>query len=84
MSGELPLSRPTSLRRDQPAQHLSVEATAAERAAVAKVLGIEGVEYLRLDGALRFAGRDFALCARIEATVSQACVVTDAPVSQRI
>lgn len=58
---------------------------AGTRARIATALELSGVEALRLKGELRPAGRrDWVLDARLEATVTQACVVTLAPVTTRI
>lgn len=58
---------------------------AAALAAIAGSLGLIGLDGLRLRGELRPAGRlDWLLEAELEATVTQACVVTLAPVTTRI
>jgi hypothetical protein len=84
MNGELPLSCPTSLRDDQPVQHVRVEASATERLGVAALLGVEAVDHLDLTGDLVSVERGFRLRAQLRATVTQACVVTREPVVQRI
>lgn len=54
-------------------------------AAIAGALGLLGLEGLRFRGELRPAGRqDWVLEADLEATVTQACVITLAPVPARI
>lgn len=54
-------------------------------AAIAGALGLLGLEALGFRGELRPAGRrDWLLEADLEATVTQACVVTLAPVTSRI
>lgn len=54
-------------------------------AAIAGALGIPAVEAVRFRGELRPAGRrDWVLDADLEATVTQACVITLAPVTSRI
>lgn len=54
-------------------------------AAIAASLGILGLEGLRFHGELRPGGRqDWVLEANLEATVTQACIVTLAPVTTRI
>src|SRR5690606_5604975 len=54
-------------------------------AAIAADLGLIGLDGLRFRGELRPAGRqDWVLEADLEATVTQACVVTFAPVTTRI
>lgn len=58
---------------------------AEDRAAIAKRFGLSGLRKLRFEGALRPEGRtDWALVAKIGATVVQPCVVTLAPVTTRI
>lgn len=54
-------------------------------AQIARDLGIEAVRKLRFEGSLSPIGRqDWALKAKLGATVVQSCVVTLAPVSTRI
>lgn len=58
---------------------------AGARAAIAGALGLLDLADLRFRGEIRPAGRrDWLLEGRIEATVTQACVVTLAPVVSRI
>lgn len=58
---------------------------AEERAAIAAALGLVAVAELRLRGELRPAGRrDWLVEAELGAEVTQACVVTLAPVTSRI
>ena len=54
-------------------------------AAIAADLGLIGLDGLRFRGELRPAGRqDWVLDADLEATVTQACIVTLVPVTSRI
>lgn len=63
----------------------AVEADPAARAALARDLGILGIERLRLAGAMSPRGKtDWALEARLEGRVVQACVVTTEPVATDI
>ncbi|WP_347313349.1 YceD family protein [Defluviimonas sp. SAOS-178_SWC] len=58
---------------------------AGARARIAAALDILSVEMARLQGELRPAGRhDWTLDARLTATVTQACIVTLAPVTIEI
>lgn len=55
------------------------------RQALARALDLQGIARLRLEGEIRPEGRaDFLLSARLEAEVTQSCVVTLAPVPARI
>lgn len=52
---------------------------------LARALDLQGIARLRLEGEIRPEGRaDFLLSARLEAEVTQSCVVTLAPVPARI
>lgn len=58
---------------------------AAERAAIARSLGILGIDRLELRGTLSPQGRqDWALSADLSARVVQACIVTTDPVATDI
>lgn len=73
---DLPNRKPT---------RILLEPDAAERAAVADVLGIPAVKKLRFEARLTPRGkRDWSLAAELGATVVQDCVVTLAPVTTRI
>lgn len=73
---DLPNRKPTEI---------TLEPDAAERAAVADVLGIPAVRKLRFAARLTPQGsRDWRLVADLGATVVQDCVVTLAPVTTRI
>ncbi|PWE33963.1 hypothetical protein DDZ14_02020 [Maritimibacter sp. 55A14] len=74
--GELATRRETPFR---------VEPDAAARAAMADELDVLNLAKLRLEGSLGPSGRrDWLLRAQLGATVTQACVVTLAPVTTRI
>ena len=66
------------------ARHLTIEADAAERAALAARFGLVAVDRLaaRLD--LHRDAGGIVVRGRVEGAVTQACVVTDAPVVTRI
>jgi len=67
------------------ASDILLEPDAAERAAIADVLGIPAIRKLRFEARLVPLGqRDWRLEARLGATVVQDCVVTLAPVTTRI
>ncbi|MCB4824829.1 YceD family protein [Roseicella aerolata] len=79
-------SRPLALGRVGPeGRQESLQASEAERSALARRFGILGIESLHAalrlepepDGAVRVAGR-------LDAAVTQACVVTLEPVAQRV
>ncbi len=73
---DLPNRKPTEI---------TLEPDAAERAAVADVLGIPGLRKLRFAARLTPQGsRDWRLVAELGATAVQDCVVTLAPVTTRI
>lgn len=62
-----------------------LEASSDEATALAEALGILGIKKLRASGDIRPLGkRDWELVGTLGATVTQACVVTLAPVSTRI
>jgi uncharacterized metal-binding protein YceD (DUF177 family) len=74
--GDLPNTRPTTVR---------FEPDAGELAALADELGLSALRKVRLEGELRPRGkRDWDLHAQLGATVVQPCVVTLAPVTTRI
>jgi len=73
---ELTTGRPTTF---------TLEPTAAERKAVAQALGIVALKKLKFEGTLTPQGRtDWALQAKLGATVVQECVVSLDPVTTRI
>jgi len=79
-------SRPVTLARIGPEGRQEVlEASAEERAALARRFGILSIESLRADLVLR-PEPDGAVRAdgRLEAAVTQSCVVTLEPVAQRV
>ena len=83
----LPHAHPISLSLPEPRREIAVayRPDAAARAAIAEALGALGVAKLRLDGTLRpRRKRDWLLDAQLGATVTQACVVSLAPVTTRI
>lgn len=74
--GDLATSRPTPF---------AWEPTAEERASIAGALDLSALRKLRLDGAVTPQGpQDWALTARLGATVVQPCVATLDPVTTRI
>lgn len=81
-----PFSRPIQVRA-LPAGGLArdIEASAEERAAIARFLAVPAVEHLRASFSLRPWGEDgAAVTGRIAAKVVQDCVVTLEPVEQEI
>jgi uncharacterized metal-binding protein YceD (DUF177 family) len=77
-------SRPLPVDRNAPPQHsFSIEATEAERKALAKRFGLVSLEALQAQGTLESFddGRRARLTARFTAQVTQSCVVTLEPVS---
>jgi uncharacterized metal-binding protein YceD (DUF177 family) len=73
---DLPTSRPTTF---------ALAPTAAERQAIAQLLGIVALKKLKFEGTLMPQGRtDWTLQAQLGATVVQECVVTLDPVTTRI
>lgn len=65
--------------------HFAWEAGPEARAALARSLDLPAIARLRFAGEIRPEGReDFALTAQLSADVTQACVVTLAPVPARI
>ena len=73
---ELTTGRPTTF---------TLEPNAAERKAVAQALGIVALKKLKFEGTLTPQGRtDWALQAKLGATVVQECVVSLDPVTTRI
>ena len=87
MQDPLPVSLPlrtATLGKRSPTR-FDLKPDAAEREALAGVLGITALPRLRFRGELRPLGRaDLELEARLEATVVQPCVITLAPVTTRI
>lgn len=83
----LPFSHPfrvASLSVRKPAR-FDLRPDAAALATIASALGILGLEDLRFRGELRPAGHgDWMLEADLEAVVTQACIVSLAPVTTRI
>ena len=86
-SDALPYSHPyrvTDLAGRKPTR-FDLRPDAAARARIAAALGILSLDAARLQGELRPAGRrDWSLEARLTATVTQACIVTLAPVTTGI
>lgn len=63
----------------------ALEANAAERAAVAAMLGIQALERLEAEAELRRTGtNEVRARGRVRAAVVQACVVTDEPVPGQV
>lgn len=81
-----PFSRPIPVRRlsrrhDYP---FAIEADAAERAALARFLGVDRVERLAFEGTVSAAGEDgWTVRGRLAAVLGQTCVVTLEPVETR-
>jgi uncharacterized metal-binding protein YceD (DUF177 family) len=73
-------------RNVPPEQPFSIEANAAERAALAKRFGLVGLDALKAEGTLETfdGGRRAVLTAHFTAKVTQSCVVTLAPVAADI
>lgn len=84
MSGALPFSRKATLRAERPAESFVLSPSAAEMAALAAALDLVAVRALTLEGSLERVSGGFAWQGRLEALVVQRCVVTHAPVTQRI
>lgn len=86
-SDRTPFSHPfrTAALPARKATRFDLRPDAAARAAIAADLGVLSLGALRFAGELRPAGRrDWLLEAELEAEVTQACVVTLAPVTSRI
>lgn len=67
------------------AHDFALKPDAAQRAQLAETLGILGIKKLSFAGTLAPSGaKDFKLTAHIGATVTQACIVTNEPVTTRI
>ncbi len=86
-SDPLPFSHPfrvPDLAARKPTR-FDIRPDAAAKARIAAALDIPAVETAHIQGELRSAGkRDWVLEARLDATVTQTCVVTLAPVTTRI
>lgn len=79
--------RPVDLARlGDAGMRMTVEANAAERAALAKRFGISAIDSLRADLELRriSGGAAVKLSGTLSAEVTQACVVTLEPVKQHV
>ncbi len=86
-SDQIPFSHPfrTAALPARKATRFDLRPGEAALAAIAADLGVLSVDALRFAGELRPAGRrDWLLEADLEAEVTQACVVTLAPVAARI
>ena len=70
--------------RAVPAEPLRIEADAAERAALAKRIGIEAVERLTAEVTLVPAGGVVQVTGRIEAAVVQACGISNEPFAVKV
>lgn len=80
MTADQPFSRPVPLRMEMPPTTVHERAGADERAAVAALLELVGIDALEIDATIARAGRGFAVDGRVRARVSQSCVVTFDPV----
>jgi uncharacterized metal-binding protein YceD (DUF177 family) len=65
-------------------RRIAIEADAAERAALAVRFGLVAIGWLAAEAELVRNGADVTATGRIEASVTQACVVTGAPVDARL
>ena len=82
----VPLTRPIPVRRLSRRQEtpFAIEADAAERAALARFLGVDRVDRLSFEGTVAPAGEDgWEVRGRLEAVLGQTCVVTLEPVETR-
>ena len=70
--------------RNLPADPLRLEASADERAALAKRIGIEAVERLTAEVTLLPVGGAIQVSGRIEAAVVQLCAISNDPLATRI
>ena len=70
--------------RNLPADPLRLEASADERAALAKRIGIEAVERLTAEVTLLPGGGKIQVSGRIEAEVVQLCAISNDPLATRI
>lgn len=62
-----------------------IDASDAERAAIVRLLGLEGLESLSFDYALSWAGKDrLLLDGTLDARLTQACVVTLEPLERTL
>ena len=75
------LSRPVSVRRLSQDEHVTIEATEAERAALAEELDLLSLDTLTADVTVRpWKAEGVRVVGTVRGTVSQACVVTLEPV----
>lgn len=80
-------SRPLPVNQNAPPQQsFAIDATDAERAALAKRFGVASLDALRADGTVESFddGRRARLTAHFSADVTQSCVVTLQPVKARL
>jgi uncharacterized metal-binding protein YceD (DUF177 family) len=87
MADPLPVSMPlrTATLGGRKPTRFDFRPDAAQRNALALVLGISAIPALRFKGEVRPLGRsDLVLDARLEATVVQPCVISLAPVTTKI
>ena len=72
------------LDRIRDGERLDLTAGEAERAAIAERLGLEGLERLEAHAILSLDGDMVRARGRLQAALTQSCVVTNAPVSAHI
>ncbi len=87
MADPLPVSMPlrTATLAGRKPVRFDLRPDAAQRGALARLLGISAIPALRLQGEVRLLGRsDLVLEAHLDATVIQPCVISLAPVTTKI
>jgi len=87
MADPLPVSMPlrTATLGGRRPVRFDLRPDAAQRGALARLLGISAIPALRLQGEVRLLGRsDLVLEAHLDATVIQPCVISLAPVTTKI
>ena len=87
MADPLPVSMPlrTATLAGRKPVRFDLRPDAAQRGALALLLGISAIPALRLQGEVRLLGRsDLVLEAHLDATVIQPCVISLAPVTTKI
>lgn len=70
--------------RNLPAEPLRLEANAAERAALAKRIGIEAVERLEAEVTFLVSGGTIEVTGRLAADVVQHCAISNEPFATRV
>lgn len=77
-------SRQLSLDRVHHGERIDMAATDKERAAIARDLGLEGLDRLEAHAILDKDGETIRAAGRVQAVLTQACVVTGEPVAAAV